>query len=80
MTPPLPPPAYSIFDKLELESKVVSGLEQHHAVGMSLIVWQAKLQQEVELLQAQAAERTARRSAAEDVIVASGHTPMEVSV
>ncbi|KAG8214832.1 NADP-dependent oxidoreductase domain-containing protein [Butyriboletus roseoflavus] len=39
----------------------------------------AKLQQEVEVLQAQAAERTARRSAAEDVIVASGHTPMEVS-
>jgi len=39
----------------------------------------AKLQREVEALQAQAAERSARRSAAEDVIVASGHTPMEVS-
>ncbi|KAF8133331.1 hypothetical protein EV363DRAFT_1430654 [Boletus edulis] len=62
MTPPLPPPAYSIFDRAELESKV------------------AKLQREVELLQAQAAERIARRSAAEDVIVASGHTPMEVTV
>jgi len=61
VTPPPARPAYSIFDKAELESKV------------------AKLQQEVEVLQAQAAERTARRSAAEDVIVASGHTPMEVS-
>ncbi|KAF8549526.1 hypothetical protein OG21DRAFT_1515109 [Imleria badia] len=61
VTPPPRPPAYSIFDRVELESMA------------------AKLQQEVELLQAQAAERIARRSAAEDVIVASGHTPMEVS-
>ncbi|KAG9308472.1 hypothetical protein JVU11DRAFT_11814 [Chiua virens] len=61
MTSSQPPPAYSIFDKAELEAKV------------------AKLQQEVEVLQTQAAERSARRSAAEDVIVASGHTPMEVS-
>ncbi|KIJ61081.1 hypothetical protein HYDPIDRAFT_159917 [Hydnomerulius pinastri MD-312] len=39
----------------------------------------AKLQEEVEALQAKAAERKAQRSAADDVIVASGHTPMEVS-
>ncbi|KIK91962.1 hypothetical protein PAXRUDRAFT_830405 [Paxillus rubicundulus Ve08.2h10] len=54
-------PAYSIFDKAELDSKV------------------AKLQEEVEALQAQAAERKARRSAAEDVVVGSGPTPMEVA-
>ncbi|KAF9235672.1 hypothetical protein BU15DRAFT_51129 [Melanogaster broomeanus] len=57
---PSTPPAYSIFDKAELESKV------------------AKLQEEVEALQTQAAERKTRRSAADDVIVARGHTPAGV--
>ncbi|KAF9219133.1 hypothetical protein BS17DRAFT_789878 [Gyrodon lividus] len=54
-------PAYSIFDKAELDAKV------------------AKLQEEAEALQAQAAERRARRSAADDIVVGSGHVLMEVS-
>lgn len=32
VTPPPPAPAYSIFDKLELESKVVSGFEQQRTI------------------------------------------------
>ncbi|KAH7885073.1 hypothetical protein F5I97DRAFT_1937372 [Phlebopus sp. FC_14] len=58
--PQKPKSVYSIFDKSELEAKVV------------------KLEAEVEALQAKAAEYRARRSAVDD-IVATGHTPMEVS-
>ena len=39
VTPPPPAPAYSIFDRVDLESKVVSGFERCRAVSAWLIVW-----------------------------------------
>jgi len=78
-SPPPPTPTYSTFDKAELESKVVSRFEQCRVVPAWLILLIDKVAAGSQVLvQVQVAECMTRQSTAEDIIVASGHTLMEV--
>ena len=61
-----PKPAYSIFNKEDLESKLVRHLKRLSPTSISNFSLQANLATEVEELKRKAAERQAARQAVED--------------